>query len=69
MTPADPQAICVSLNDEHGIGGQSKIARMPVWHHTTIWRKLNGRSRITESSALTTQKAVEMAGVDGSKLD
>jgi hypothetical protein len=52
MTPADLRAICDSLNDERGTGGQSKIARLLGWHHSTVWRKLNGKSRITQSDEL-----------------
>ena len=61
MTPADLRVICDSLNDDLGTGGQSKLARMLGWHHSTIWRKLNGKSAITESDALAIQKATEMA--------
>jgi DNA-binding transcriptional regulator YdaS (Cro superfamily) len=61
MTPADPRAITTSLNDERGTGGQTKLARMLGWHHSTVWRKLNGRSRISEADALAIQKALEMA--------
>ncbi len=60
MTPADLRAICDSLNDEHGTGGQSRLARLLDLHHSTVWRKLNGKSPITESDALAIQKAVEM---------
>jgi DNA-binding transcriptional regulator YdaS (Cro superfamily) len=61
MTPADLRSLCDSLNDERGTGGQSKLARLLGWHHSTVWRKLNGRLPITESDALAIQKAVEMA--------
>jgi DNA-binding transcriptional regulator YdaS (Cro superfamily) len=61
MTPADLRAICDSLNDERGTGGQSKLARLLGWHHSTVWRKLTGKSRITETDALAIQKAVERA--------
>ena len=61
MTPADLRAICDSLNDEHGTGGQTRLARLLGWNHSTVWRKLNGRSWITESDALAIQKAIEMA--------
>ena len=37
------------------------LARLLGWHHSTVWRKLNGQSPITESDALAIQKAVEMA--------
>ena len=42
-------------------GRASKLARLLGWHHSTVWRKLNGKSPITESDALAIQKAVEMA--------
>ncbi len=61
MTSSDLRAICDSLNGEHGTGGQSKLARLLDWDHSTLWRKLNGKSPITESDALAIQKAVEMA--------
>jgi hypothetical protein len=55
------RAICDSLNDERGTGGQSKFARLLKWRHSTVWRKLTGKSPITESDALAIQKAVELA--------
>jgi hypothetical protein len=61
MTPADLRAICDSLNDEHGHGGHSKLGRLLGWDHSTVWRKLNGKSPIAESDALAIQKAVETA--------
>jgi DNA-binding transcriptional regulator YdaS (Cro superfamily) len=60
MAPADLRAICDSLNDERGTGGQTKLARLLGWHHSTVWRKINGKSPITESDALAIQRAVEM---------
>jgi hypothetical protein len=61
VNPADLRAICDSLNDERGTGGQSRLARVLKRHHTTVWRKLTGRSPIIESNVLAIQKAVEMA--------
>ena len=61
LTPANLRVICESLNDEHGTGGQSKLARLLKWQHSTVRRKLNGKSPITESDALAIQKAVELA--------
>ena len=61
MTPADLQAICDGLNNERGTGGQSKLARLLGWNYSTLWRKLSGKSPITESDALAIQKAVEIA--------
>jgi hypothetical protein len=62
MTPADLRAICDSLNDERGTGGQTRLARLLDWNYSTLWRKLTGKSAITESDALAIQKAVEIAG-------
>jgi hypothetical protein len=68
MTPAEDKqarlrvelrAICESLNGERGTGGQSKLARLLGWHHSTVWRKLNGKSRITPSDELAIMKAME----------
>jgi hypothetical protein len=61
MTPADLRAICNSLNDKSGTGGQTKLARLLDWDYSTLWRKLTGKSPITEFDALAIQKAVEMA--------
>jgi DNA-binding transcriptional regulator YdaS (Cro superfamily) len=58
MTRADLRAICHSLDDEHGTGGQSKLARLLGWHHSTLWRKLNGKSRITPSDELAIRQAI-----------
>ncbi len=63
MTPADLRAITISLNDERGTGGQTRLARLLHWDHSTVWRKLTGKSPITESDALAIQKAAEMAQV------
>ena len=51
----------LNSNSGRGTGGQSKLARMLGWHHSTVWRKLNGKSAITESDALAIQKVMEMA--------
>jgi hypothetical protein len=61
MTPAGLRAICDSLSGERGTGGQTKIARLLGWHHSTVWRKLNGKSPITKSDELSIRTAVEMA--------
>jgi hypothetical protein len=59
MTPADLRAITISLNDERGTGGQTKLARLLGWHHSTVWRKLSGKSPITQSDELAIIKALE----------
>ena len=58
MTPADLRAITISLNDERGTGGQSKLARLLDWDYSTLWRKLNGNSRITTSDELAIRQAI-----------
>jgi plasmid maintenance system antidote protein VapI len=58
MTPADLRAITISLNDERGTGGQSRLARLLGWHHSTVWRKLNGKSTITRSDELAIRQAL-----------
>jgi hypothetical protein len=48
MTPAGMLAMCETLNDEGGKGGQSKLACLLGWNHSTLWRKLNGKSQVTQ---------------------
>jgi hypothetical protein len=59
MTPADLRAICESLNDERGTGGQTRLARLLDWHHSSIWRKLTGKSPITQADELAICQAVQ----------
>ena len=59
MTPADLRAICDSLDDERGTGGQTKLAGMLDWDYSTLWRKLSGKSPITQSDELAIRQAVE----------
>ena len=61
MTPADLRTIYESLDDERGTDGQSKLARLLGWDYSTIWRKLNGKSPISQADALAIQKVVEVA--------
>jgi hypothetical protein len=58
MTPADLRAICGSLDDERGTGGQLKLARLLGWNYSTLWRKLNGKSRITQSDELAIRQSL-----------
>ena len=58
MTPADLRAIIISLDDERGMGGQNKLARLLSWHYSTLWRKRNGLSKITRSDELAIRQAV-----------
>jgi DNA-binding transcriptional regulator YdaS (Cro superfamily) len=67
MVPSDLRAICDSLNNEHDTGGQSRLARLCGWHHSTVWRKLNGKSRIAPSDELAIQKAVERSSCSATR--
>jgi hypothetical protein len=58
MTAADLRAICDSLNDEHGTGGQTRLARMIGRSPRTIRNKLSGQSPITQSDELAIRQAV-----------
>jgi hypothetical protein len=58
----EAEIYCVELIDEHGTGGQSRLAHLIGWDHSTVSRKHNGQSRITESDARAIQRAVEMIG-------
>jgi hypothetical protein len=62
MTRADLRTICDSLNDERGTDGQTGLARLLNCDYSKLWRKLTGKSPITESDALAIQRAAEMAG-------
>jgi hypothetical protein len=64
MTPADLRAICDSLNDERGTGGQTKLARLLGWHYSTLWRKLNGLSTITHSDGLAIRAATTLRAAE-----
>jgi DNA-binding transcriptional regulator YdaS (Cro superfamily) len=65
VTPVDLRAICDSLNDERGTGGQSKLARLLGSHHSTLWRKFNGLSRIAHSDELAIPQAVTSLKASG----
>jgi hypothetical protein len=70
MIPTDLRAICDSLNDQRGTGAQSRLARLLGWHHSTIWRKLNGKSRITKADQLAiTQAASDRRSTKTGPLD
>ncbi len=66
MTPAQLRAICDSLDEERGTGGQTKLARLLGWYHSTVWRKLNGKSPITQSDVLAIRSALSEECQDGS---
>ncbi|MGO9471411.1 MAG: hypothetical protein ACLQIB_06980 [Isosphaeraceae bacterium] len=52
------QSAIVSLNDECGTGGQTRLARLLAWDYSTLWRKLTGKSPITTSDELAIGQAV-----------
>jgi hypothetical protein len=51
--------LCDSLNP----GGQSKLARLLGWNYSTVWRKLNGKSRIIHSDEFAIKQA--LSGLHG----
>jgi hypothetical protein len=59
VNPDDLRAICDSLNDERGTGGQTQLARLLGWHYSTVWRKLTGRSQITRANELAIRSALD----------
>ena len=63
MTPADVRAICNSPDDEHGTRGQSKLPCLLGWNYSTLWRKLNGKSRIIHSDEFAIKQA--LSGLHG----
>ena len=58
MNRKDLERIVASLNDEHGRGGQTELARRTGWDHSTVWRKLNGKLKISRADALLIRDAV-----------
>jgi hypothetical protein len=68
MTPAEFHSICKSLDDERGMGGQTQLARMLGWHYGTLWRKLNGKSRITQSDELAIRQAISSLKASGGQI-
>jgi hypothetical protein len=62
MTPDELRAICDSLNDERGTGGQTKLAGLLRWDRSTIRRKLAGKSKITHSDELSIRHVFERWG-------
>jgi hypothetical protein len=35
-----------------------QIARLLSWHYSTLWRKINGKSRITKADDMAIRQAV-----------
>ena len=52
MIPSTLRSLCYSLNGERGTGGQSQLASLLGWDYSTLWRKFNGRSPISQADAL-----------------
>ena len=58
LSSSDLRALCDSLNDERGTGGQTRLAGMLKWDASTIRRKLSGKSRITYADELAIRAAL-----------
>src|SRR5271157_1712696 len=61
MAAAEFRSNCDSINNSQGRGGQSKLVRLVGWHYSTVWGKLNDKSRITESDAFAIHQEMETA--------
>ena len=59
MTPAALHALCASLNDANGRGGKTELARRLEWDYSTLWRKLNGQTKITRADELAVRGAMQ----------
>ena len=59
MTPAKLRAYCDLLNDKHGTGGQTELARRLGWSARTIRRKLAGDSEIDRDEAIAVRCLME----------
>jgi hypothetical protein len=62
MTPEELRAICDSLNDERGTGGQTMLARLLGWDASTIRRELSGHTKITKADELAIRHVTECRG-------
>jgi hypothetical protein len=67
MTPAELRAICDSLNDEHGTGGQTRLALLIGRGSSTIRRKLAGKSRNTRSDQI--RKCFDLVGPEARRIN
>jgi hypothetical protein len=45
--------------NEHGMGAQARFARLLGWSCSTFWRKLNGKSSMTQADELAIRRAME----------
>lgn len=52
MTPAELRAVCDSLNDARGVGGQTRLAELLGWSDRTMRRKLAGDTPIDRDEEL-----------------
>ncbi|MFO0906752.1 MAG: hypothetical protein U0835_00015 [Isosphaeraceae bacterium] len=59
MTPAQLRSHCDSLNDEHGTGGQTELAKRLGWSDRTMRRKLAGDSPIDRDEAMAVEHLME----------
>jgi DNA (cytosine-5)-methyltransferase 1 len=58
LTPVELRAICDDLNDKHGTGGQSLLARLLEIHPSLIRKKLKGQVGISKVDELAIKHAV-----------
>jgi hypothetical protein len=59
LTPATLHALCASLNDANGRGGKTELARRLDWDYSTLWRKLEGKTKITRADELAVYGAMK----------
>ena len=64
MTPEQLRKICDSLNDERGVGGQTRLAELLGWDGSTVRRKLAGKTKFTRSDEMAILKAMEQTNLE-----
>ena len=60
MTPADLQAICDSINGKYGRADNPSSHVCLGGTTQTLWRKLNGKSSVTQAGELAIPQAVTL---------
>ncbi|WP_435018524.1 hypothetical protein TA3x_000498 [Tundrisphaera sp. TA3] len=62
MTPTENlNEVATRLNDPHGRGGKTRLARLLKWDYSTLWRKLNGKSATTHADITAAKAAAAKA--------
>jgi hypothetical protein len=69
MAHTELRAMCDSLNDHRGRGGQTRLARLLGWDYLTLWRKINRKSQITQSDELAIRHVVRALYHEDSRID